>query len=201
MKLADMQRQARERHKADAAYGWDASPISTSRLAAEVWAQIKNEDWSYVTEAFWIREWPHRLWKMDKNYRVHRRFRRRSSRLHGRRRTGRSSREQEIRTPDGCDPARRRPDGRTGVLWTAAHHKIPILYIMHNNRAYHQEVMESRAWQIAVSVASIEFISAPRSTIRTSISRSLHRAWASKRKARLPIPRIWRQPSGAVFRL
>jgi thiamine pyrophosphate-dependent acetolactate synthase large subunit-like protein len=27
------------------------------------------------------------------------------------------------------------------VLWTAAHHKIPILYIMHNNRAYHQEVM------------------------------------------------------------
>jgi thiamine pyrophosphate-dependent acetolactate synthase large subunit-like protein len=28
-----------------------------------------------------------------------------------------------------------------GVLWTAAYHKIPILYIMHNNRAYHQEVM------------------------------------------------------------
>ena len=28
-----------------------------------------------------------------------------------------------------------------GVLWTAAHHKIPILYLVHNNRAYHQEVM------------------------------------------------------------
>jgi len=28
-----------------------------------------------------------------------------------------------------------------GVLWTAAHHKIPILYLMHNNRAYHQEIM------------------------------------------------------------
>jgi acetolactate synthase-1/2/3 large subunit len=28
-----------------------------------------------------------------------------------------------------------------GVLWTAAHHKIPILMVMHNNRAYHQEVM------------------------------------------------------------
>jgi acetolactate synthase-1/2/3 large subunit len=28
-----------------------------------------------------------------------------------------------------------------GVLWTAAHHRIPILYIVHNNRAYHQEVM------------------------------------------------------------
>ena len=28
-----------------------------------------------------------------------------------------------------------------GILWTAAHHKIPILYVMHNNRGYHQEVM------------------------------------------------------------
>jgi len=28
-----------------------------------------------------------------------------------------------------------------GVLWTAAHHRIPLLTIMHNNRAYHQEAM------------------------------------------------------------
>jgi thiamine pyrophosphate-dependent acetolactate synthase large subunit-like protein len=27
------------------------------------------------------------------------------------------------------------------VLWTAAHHRIPLLSIMHNNRAYHQERM------------------------------------------------------------
>ena len=37
------------------------------------------------------------------------------------------------------------PDGdlmySPGVLWTAAYHKIPILYVMHNNRAYHQEYM------------------------------------------------------------
>ena len=29
-----------------------------------------------------------------------------------------------------------------GVLWTAAHHKIPLLTVMHNNRAYHQELMQ-----------------------------------------------------------
>jgi thiamine pyrophosphate-dependent acetolactate synthase large subunit-like protein len=29
-----------------------------------------------------------------------------------------------------------------GVLWTAAHHRIPLLTVMHNNRAYHQELME-----------------------------------------------------------
>ena len=28
-----------------------------------------------------------------------------------------------------------------GVLWTAAHHRIPLLAVMRNNRAYHQEVM------------------------------------------------------------
>ena len=28
-----------------------------------------------------------------------------------------------------------------GVLWTAAHHRIPLLNVMNNNRAYHQELM------------------------------------------------------------
>ena len=28
-----------------------------------------------------------------------------------------------------------------GSLWTAAHHSIPMLNIIYNNRAYHQEVM------------------------------------------------------------
>jgi thiamine pyrophosphate-dependent acetolactate synthase large subunit-like protein len=29
-----------------------------------------------------------------------------------------------------------------GVLWTAAHHHIPMLMVMRNNRCYHQELME-----------------------------------------------------------
>src|ERR1051325_8810658 len=28
-----------------------------------------------------------------------------------------------------------------GVLWTAVHHKLPLLTVMHNNRAWHQEFM------------------------------------------------------------
>ncbi len=28
-----------------------------------------------------------------------------------------------------------------GALWTAVHHRIPMLLVMRNNRAYHQEVM------------------------------------------------------------
>jgi hypothetical protein len=37
--------------KHDALYGWDASPIATSRLAAEVWGAIRQEDWSIGTSA------------------------------------------------------------------------------------------------------------------------------------------------------
>ena len=29
-----------------------------------------------------------------------------------------------------------------GVLWEAAHHRIPMLTVMHNNRAYNTEVMQ-----------------------------------------------------------
>ncbi|MBL8645396.1 MAG: hypothetical protein JNK21_15795, partial [Rhodospirillaceae bacterium] len=28
-----------------------------------------------------------------------------------------------------------------GAIWTAVHHNIPLLSVMHNNRAYHQETM------------------------------------------------------------
>ena len=28
-----------------------------------------------------------------------------------------------------------------GALWTAAHHQIPLLTVMHNNGGYHQELM------------------------------------------------------------
>ena len=40
-----------EQAKSDATLGWDASPITTARLCAEVYAQIKDEDWSLVGNA------------------------------------------------------------------------------------------------------------------------------------------------------
>jgi acetolactate synthase-1/2/3 large subunit len=49
------------------------------------------------------------------------------------------------------------------VLWTLAHHKIPLLTIMHNNRAWHQEAMHlqrtgvrrdrnSQSWRIGTRI-------------------------------------------------
>ena len=45
-KLAAAGQAALERARVQATYGWDSSPISLPRLSAEVWAQVKNEDWA-----------------------------------------------------------------------------------------------------------------------------------------------------------
>jgi thiamine pyrophosphate-dependent acetolactate synthase large subunit-like protein len=133
--------ETRKRTRVAATYGWDASPISTARMCAEIYAQIKDEDWSLVSSDRMMSSWPSRLWPMEKHY-------------------------QHIGGPGGFgigygSPAAvgaalgNRSEGRfslnlqtdgdmmyaPGVLWTAAHHRIPLLNVMHNNRGYHQEVM------------------------------------------------------------
>jgi acetolactate synthase I/II/III large subunit len=140
-KLADRNRQALERARADATYGWDASPISTARLSMEIWNQIRNEDWSLVSG--WV-NWPLRLWDFTKHYQY----------------IGRSGGEAigyHLPATIGAALANRKydrltvaiqPDGdfmvANGALWTAAHHKIPILIVMHNNRSYHQDFMDNQ---------------------------------------------------------
>jgi acetolactate synthase-1/2/3 large subunit len=132
----------REKTRAAAAYGWDASPISTARLTMEVWAQVKDLDWSMVGGADrQLSSWPTRLWPMERFY-------------------------HHIGGPGGYGvgyalPAAagaalaNRAEGRfsvnlqadgdlmyaPGVLWTLVHHQIPMLTVMHNNCGYHQEVM------------------------------------------------------------
>src|SRR5271169_2893069 len=56
-----------EHSKTDAAIGWDASPITTARMCAEVYDQIKDEDWSLVGTTIGL-SWPHRLWDFRKRY-------------------------------------------------------------------------------------------------------------------------------------
>ncbi len=128
--------------RAEAAYAWDASPISTARLAAETWAQIRNEDWSYVSESGNTSDWVFRLWNFTERYHH----------------TGNSSGATGVGygAPAGVGGAlANKKHGRIsvniqsdgdflyapGVWWTAAHHRIPLLSVMHNNRAYHQEIM------------------------------------------------------------
>ncbi len=140
-KLAAAHEQARREAIESAAHGWNASPISLARLSAELWAQIKNDDWSLVSWQGFISGWPGRLWNVDKHYRYI---------------GGQGAGGMGYGAPAAVGAAlANKKHGRLsiniqtdgdlnyapGVLWTAAHHRIPLLTLMHNNRAYHQEVM------------------------------------------------------------
>jgi len=138
-KLADASTAALDRSRLEASYAWDASPVSTARLTAELWAQIRNEDWALVngTAGGWVR----RLWSFDKPYQW----------IGG---AGGAGIGYGLPAAVGAALAHKKhgrfavniqTDGdfmyAPGVLWTAAHHRIPLLSVMHNNRAYHQELM------------------------------------------------------------
>ena len=142
-RLAAASRAAAERSRTDASYGFDATPVSTARLCAEVWAQIKNEDWALVSSYYSpdVGGWARKLWNFDKTYQWlgH---------------AGGGGIGYGLPASVGAALANRRhgrlsvaiqTDGdlmyAPGALWTAAHHNIPLLSVMHNNRAYHMEVM------------------------------------------------------------
>ena len=57
-----------EQWKSDATIGWDASPITIAHLCAELYDQIRNDDWSMVGNGNRV-VWPRRLWNFDRHYR------------------------------------------------------------------------------------------------------------------------------------
>ena len=141
-KLAAAHKNALEQVRRDAAYGWDASPVTTARLSAELFDVLRTEDWSFAsTKQSGISNWPQKLWDMSKYYHY----------------TGESGGNgigfgaagavgaALANKKHGRITVTIQPDGDLmmgpGILWTAAHHKVPILYVMHNNRAWHQEYM------------------------------------------------------------
>jgi len=128
-----------ERMKTAAALGWDASPVSTARLSVELWNAVKNENYCLaVSDRI---AWPKRLWRTTQF----------TNMMGG---SGAAGVGYSSPGAVGVALANRdkgiltvtlQPDGdmcyAPGVLWTAAHHKIPLLWVMYNNRGYVQEVM------------------------------------------------------------
>jgi acetolactate synthase I/II/III large subunit len=133
--------QGRDRAMAAAVLGWDSSPVTTARLCAEIWAAVRNENWALVSSDYFQSLWPHRLWNMTEHYQF----------IGG---SGGAGVGYGLPAAVGAALAHR-SEGRLvvniqsdgdmmyapGALWTAVHHKIPLLTVMHNNRAYHQEFM------------------------------------------------------------
>jgi thiamine pyrophosphate-dependent acetolactate synthase large subunit-like protein len=133
--------QARERATAAAVLGWDSSPVTTARLCAETWAAVRNENWALVSTDYFQSLWPHRIWNIEEHHQFN---------------GGSGGAGVGYGLPAAVGAAlAHRSEGRLvvniqsdgdmmyapGALWTAVHHKIPLLTVMHNNRAYHQEFM------------------------------------------------------------
>ena len=144
--LADREERLRAQHARrrqevldTARYGWNSSPVSTARIAMETWNAVKDKDWALVSQQFFT--WQFDLWDMDQHY----------HHIGG---SGGAGVGYGGPAAVGAALAHRdhgriavnfQNDGDLmyvpGILWTAAHHRIPLLSVMHNNRAYHQEVM------------------------------------------------------------
>jgi len=134
-KTGERHRETRAKWARQALEDWDASPITLPRLASEMWKVIKNEDW--VLTANTLEDWTHKLWDFDKPYR------------HPGKSLGTGT---QIGISLGVALAHRdagrlvidiQPDGDlmfdAGALWVAAKHKIPMLIVMYNNRAYYND--------------------------------------------------------------
>jgi acetolactate synthase I/II/III large subunit len=142
-KLAEVTPKLLEQARLDATYGWDASPISIARTTMELWNVLKDEEWTLATETVFLSDYPHRLWDVNKAHNWI---------------GGSGAQGVGYNAPAALGAAlANKGSGRVTaaiigdgelmmtntMLWTAAHHQIPILAIVHNNRAYHMEVMHT----------------------------------------------------------
>lgn len=133
--IADKHHAARAKWAEQARRDWDASPMTAPRLASEIWDVIQHEDW--VLTANTLEDWTRKIWDFDKPYR------------HPGKSLGTAT---QFGISLGVALAHRdhgrlvvdiQPDGDlmfdAGALWVAAKHRIPMLVVMYNNRAYYND--------------------------------------------------------------
>lgn len=121
--------------------GWDASPVSLARLYAELWPQIRDLDWCLASPSNFSSRHHVDLWDHDKPYSYLGVYPASALGYCIGASTGAAlaakKRKRIVINIQGDGDINYAP----GALWTAAHHKLPMLTIMHNNRAWHMELM------------------------------------------------------------
>jgi acetolactate synthase I/II/III large subunit len=142
---------SRRQASIDAArYAWNATPISTARMSLELYDLVKDEDWALTAPDNLHGSWENRLWDIERHYQTNG-----TSGAYGQGYGASSAVGAALAHREhGRFPICITGDGDTmyvpGVHWTAAHHRIPLLTVVHNNRSYHQEVMhvqKTAAWR------------------------------------------------------
>jgi thiamine pyrophosphate-dependent acetolactate synthase large subunit-like protein len=158
----------------EAAAGSSVSPIAVPFLAQQVFEVVKDQDWVIANGD--LRGWARRLWDVEKPYQL----------MNSR---GGGGLGQGLGHSIGVALAHKgqgrlvidlQADGdflfTPSALWTAAHHNIPLLIVMYNNRSYfndedHQEnvartrgrSVENRVVGIRMDTPPVDFASLARS--------------------------------------
>jgi thiamine pyrophosphate-dependent acetolactate synthase large subunit-like protein len=140
-RLAEAHQSALQASRQAAAVGWDEQPISVPRLCQELYGQIKDEDWALVSGTVFQSYWPQQLWSADKHYQYIG-----DAGAYGLGYLpGAALGAAAAHAKHGRVPVAIGGDGdfmfSPAVMWAAAHNRIPLLYIIHNNRAYFNEIM------------------------------------------------------------
>ena len=123
-----------EAARKEAESGSDIKPIALPFLAKEIWESIKDKDWVLANGD--LRGWARRLWNITSPYQV----------MNSR---GGGGLGEGLGHSIGVALAHKgqnklvvdlQADGdflfTPSALWTATHHKIPLLIVMYNNRSY-----------------------------------------------------------------
>ncbi len=123
--------------------GWDSKPMSLARLSWEIWQQIKGEEWT-MTGAD-LDGWVRRIWDFTEVDQYP------GTALGTGTQVGISLGVALANKEKGRLTVSIQPDGDlmfdAGSLWIAAYHKIPMLVVMYNNRAYYND------WEHQIAIA------------------------------------------------
>ena len=141
-RLAKAHADALQASRDAAAVGWDITPISTARLYAEIYEQIRTKDWALLNSPHFQNYWPQQLW----DGKAHHQYIGDSGASGLGYMPGAAVGAAFAHKAHGRLPIVVGGDGdfmmAPGALWTAAFHQIPLLYFIHNNGGYHQERMK-----------------------------------------------------------
>ncbi|MGH2453066.1 MAG: thiamine pyrophosphate-binding protein [bacterium] len=131
--LEQKHRALRDRWREAAERARDEKPISLPRLALDLWDVVKDEDWMLVNRS--LRGWTRRLWDWNTTTPYI------GAHMGGGVGYGIGhSVGAALALSDTRLCIDIQPDGdllyTPSALWTAAHHRIPLLIVMFNNRSY-----------------------------------------------------------------
>lgn len=116
---------------------WDETPISPSRMVAELFAAVRHKPWFLTLRNH--RSWPEGIWEFDGagQYAGHSSG---GGLGHG---PGASVGAAFACLKDGRFPVGIIGDGdflmATGAIWTAVHYKVPLLMVINNNTSWYND--------------------------------------------------------------